>query len=196
MDLPRYFCWTKFGPESGYSIDQILAEKERHRLSCSGVFLWGIGNSVGRSISELVRACDRPEVLFSPMKSRPRRKDIAPDAVVSWKVATGLDGSPFHLFKQTPVLSGYDPKSPKKTHYALVCSSDKPLRLQPSGQAIEFKSLRNINRGTSVGSSQVTAVVEYLGPSGEDSRRYDVCLRVDLVEPYFVTLKQPVIKYQ
>ncbi len=87
MPLPEVFCWTRFGTEAGQPIDEILDRKEQERAANSGMFFWGIGNSIGPSLRELLRCTPSPEVLFSPTRSTPRREDVAPPAVVAW---TGL----------------------------------------------------------------------------------------------------------
>jgi hypothetical protein len=73
--IPRDFCWTRFGTEAGEPIEQILERKEAERIATGGVFFWGIGNAVGRSISELVRRTDEPEGATSSaaIPSGPRR---------------------------------------------------------------------------------------------------------------------------
>src|ERR1700761_2672202 len=90
--VPQCFVWTKFGTEAGQSISDILLRKERERSANGGVFYWGIGNAVGPSILELLRKSDEPEVLFSPIKSTPRRDDVTPQRVVAWTAAAGLNG--------------------------------------------------------------------------------------------------------
>jgi hypothetical protein len=74
--LPDCFCWTRFGTEAGQAIVHILQRKEQERSANDGLFIWGIGNAIGPSIRELVRRTNRPEVLFSPIKSSP----ILPEA--------------------------------------------------------------------------------------------------------------------
>src|SRR4051812_49335379 len=87
MSLPKRFCWTRFGVEAGQSVDHILLRKEQERRANSGVFFWGIGSAVGRSITELLRQTQLPEVLFSPIKSNPRAVDTTPATVVAWTKA-------------------------------------------------------------------------------------------------------------
>jgi hypothetical protein len=52
--LPGFFCWTRIGPEAAEPIQGILRRKEQERVANGGVFLWGIGNAVGPSLSELL----------------------------------------------------------------------------------------------------------------------------------------------
>ena len=89
IPLPQCFVWTRFGTEAGQSISDILRRKEKERAANGGIFYWGIGNAVGPSILELLRRTDEPEVLFSPIKSAPKRDDVTPEAVVAWTAAAG-----------------------------------------------------------------------------------------------------------
>lgn len=192
MNIPRYFCWTRFGTEAAQTVPQIIERKEEERRSGGGVFLWGVGNAVGRSILELLRVSGRPEVLFSSIKSAPKDSDVNPPAVVAWTGALGLHGEPFVLPEQALVTSRFDPASPRSVHYALVCYSEEPLVLSRGGINIQFGALRNLVTRRPVGPSQVTAVVEYQSGHSDDSQGYEVAIRARLVAPYFIRLRQPI----
>jgi hypothetical protein len=189
--LPSCFCWTRFGVESGEPIDAIVVRKERERLANGGVFLWGIGNSIAPALADLVNSVDEPEVLFSPIHSRPRHVDASPESVAQWTSAQGLFGEDFDLPSQAYVVSRWNPAKPKPAHYALVCGSVDPLELGDQGQ-LHVSSLRNLRSGAIVGASQVTAVVRTSGEAA-DGRSYRVAMRTALVAPYFVRLKDPVL---
>ncbi len=186
--LPRVFCWTRFGTEAGETIEAILTRKEAERQANNGVFFWGIGNSVAPAIAELVRRVDQPEVLFSPIKSPPRRVDVAPGSVVQWTSAEGLSGGAVEIPAHTRVISRWNPLRPAGAHYALVCWSGKPVELADAGR-LSLQALRNLRSGAPVGASQVTAVVHRAetGHGGE----YAVAFRAALVAPYFVRLREP-----
>ncbi len=192
MQIPRYFCWTRFGTEAAQTITQILERKEEERQQASGIFLWGIGSAVGQSILTLLGLSEAPEVLFSEIKSPPRPADVHPPAVAAWTDARGLCGEPFDLPEQALVTSRFDPASPKRTHYALVCHSEQPLVLSCSGVRLQFRALRNLATQRPVGASQVTAVVEYLGEQSSGSPQYTVSMRAHLVPPYFIRLHRPI----
>jgi hypothetical protein len=187
--LPSLFCWTRFGSEAGEQIEHILFRKEQERLANGGTFLWGIGNAVGPSINELTRQTARPQVVLSPIKTASRLKDIAPPAVVMWTEAEGLDGSSFLIPSNSLVTSRYDPEMPRPYHFALVCYSSKPLIPLKREYKIGFKQLRNIRTGRPVGASQVTAVVHCTGMVTEEALMYDVAILAELVDPYFVRLR-------
>jgi len=191
-EAPSMFCWTRFGTEAAEPIDAILRRKEQERLLNRGLFLWGIGNAIGPSMAELVRRESLPEVLFSPMKSAPKCKDVSPAAVATWTSATGLDGRSFELPNNSVVTSRFDILAPKKGHYALVCYSDVPLTLARGEGTLSFSKLRNILTGRPVGASQVTAVVEQSFDRCVDLATYDIAIRATLVAPYFVRLADPV----
>lgn len=192
--FPRCFVWTRFGTEAGQSISDILRRKEKERAANGGVFYWGIGSAVGPSILELLRRTDEPEVLFSPIKSAPKRDDVTPEAVVAWTAAAGLDGAPHRLPLWSLITSRFNMGRPR--HYALVCKSNSPFKGEsaaPVGdtERIAIGDLTNIVTERPLGSSQVTAVVQRrLRPSIE-SAEYDVKFRARLVAPYFIQLSEP-----
>ena len=120
--LPDHFCWTRFGTEAGQLVAQILDRKEKERQANQGIFLWGIGNAVGAGITELVRCCSEPEVLFSPIKSAPRAVDVTPESVVAWTAGETLDGDVYRLPDSSLVTSRL-PWFCNAVFYALVCFS-------------------------------------------------------------------------
>lgn len=191
MPLPAAFCWTKYGTEAGEPIDAIIARKEHERAANGGLFLWGIGNSVAPSLRQLLAVTLQPEVLFSPMFSRPAAQDREPDMVAKWQEAIGLDGDPFDMPAATLVTSRYSPQRPR--HFALVCASDVPLTAG-SADEIDASSLENLSRGTPLGSSQVTSVVRQAAcREGPGRRAYRVGFRTRLHFPYFVRLTSPIV---
>jgi hypothetical protein len=189
--LTEAFCWTRFGTEAAEPIEDILFRKEQERLRNEGIFLWGIGNAVGPSLKELLQLTDSPQVLFSPIKSPPNQKDIAPPAVVAWTRAVGLNGWPFIIPKHSLVTSRYDPNQARGYHYALVCRSEEPLIPTAAQETLDISHLQNLRTGRPVGASQVTAVVRRI-PKESTSSIYDVALRASLVEPFLLRLQQPI----
>ena len=187
--LPHSFCWTRFGSEAGETIEAILARKETERQANSGVFYWGVGNSIAAAIAELLDVVDHPEVLFSPIKSRPRRVDVAPERIVRWASAQGLTGETFDLPPHASVTSRWNPLRPATAHYALVCMTNEPLEITNSAR-LHFGALRNLRTGAPLGASQVTAVV-HRGEMSRDDGAYPVAFRASLVPPYFIRLRQP-----
>ncbi len=190
--LPKHFCWTRFGTEAGEKIDSILARKEQERLATGGMFLWGIGNSVGPAIRDLIRLEERPVVLFSPMRSKPKAIDVAPSGLTVWTEALDLDGRDWPIPEGVKVTSrqGSETGRTKRTRYALVCRSSSPL------SALNFASLRyeelvNLQSKNKLGASQVTAVVEQLAQGTADYTTYPVSFMAELVFPYFVKLGGP-----
>jgi hypothetical protein len=189
---PTLFCWTRFGAEAGQPINQILRRKEQERSANNGIFLWGIGNAVGAGIRELVRRCDSPEVLFSPIMGAARKEDVTPESVVAWTLAETHDGREYPLPSCSLVTSRQGVSSPKAAHYALVCFSGESLVACSQGWTLTFSTLRNLVSGRQIGASQVTAVVARDVEALEKGRTYEVAFRAHLVEPYFIRLRQPV----
>ena len=191
MTLPAYFCWTRFGTEAGQLIEQIFERKEQERVANGGVFLWGIGNAIGPSITELLQRTTYPEVLFSPIKSTPRLADSSPTTVVAWSSAETITGELFDLPKVSLVTSRIDPNATRESRYALVCFSARSLHDQACDEKIVPDDLRNLITGRPVGASQVTAVVQRTQSATSATSKYSVCIRASLVYPYFVRLRDP-----
>jgi len=189
LHLPEAFCWTRFGTEAGETISEILQRKDAERRANEGMFFWGIGNSVAPGIAELVRKSSQPELLFSPIKGRPRSTDVCPEAVVRWRSAETIDGDILHIPDAITLTSRM--ATGKRSHYALVCSTERPLEFANHGQ-VAFGALRNLLSGRSVGPSQVTAVVRLLRGALVGGAIYAIALRVRLVHPYFVRLMDPI----
>jgi hypothetical protein len=194
MSVPRCFVWTRFGTEAGQTITEILRRKERERVANDGVFYWGIGNAVGPSILELLRQSDEPEVLFSPVKSVPRRDDVTPKSVVAWTAAAGLDGKPHHLPLWSLITSKFT--IGRQRHYALVCRSDSSLvsgfgSVEARIEKIAIGALTNLVTGRPLGASQVTAVVRRRTRCASPAAEYTVDFRAKLVPPFFIHLSAP-----
>ena len=194
MLFPISFVWSRFGTEAGQTIDSILQRKERERLANGGVFYWGIGNAVGPSVAALVSQADRPEVLFSPIKSPARQEDAHPQCVVTWTEAIGLNGDPYTLPFRSLITSRFTVG--RQHHYALVCSSDSPLTNahnadRSTSEGIFLGDLCNFLTGRQIGASQVTAVVQRRGQQSASGTVYPVSFRAKLVPPYFIRLSAP-----
>ncbi len=188
-NLPDLFCWTRFGGEAAEPVDSILIRKEKERLANDGVFLWGIGNAIGPSILELMQRTARPKVIFSPIKTMAKQKDLAPPATVMWTEAEALDGEKFVIPPNSLVTSRFDPEIPKSHHFALVCYSATPLLPLQCRFKISFQQLSNLRTGRPVAASQVTAIVERRETGTESRTMYDVAILAELMDPYFVRLK-------
>lgn len=190
--LPKHFCWTRFGTEAGEKIDSILARKEQERLATGGMFLWGIGNSVGPAIRDLIRLEEHPKVLFSPMRSKPKAIDVVPSGLTVWSEALDLDGRDWPIPDGVKVTSrqGSESGRTKRSHYALVCRSSSPLRALDLA-SLRYEELVNLQSKNKLGASQVTAVVEQLVQGPADCTTYPVAFMAELVFPYFVRLGGP-----
>jgi hypothetical protein len=192
--IPNAFCWTRFGGEAGQSTNEIFLRKERERTSNNGIFLWGIGNSVAPALRSLLDKVTYPEILFSPIKGKPKAEDAEPSCVVGWSSGETLGGERFNLPERLFVTSRFDLASRKSHHYALVCYSMSSLLNSETNERLDASSLRNFQSGNPVGASQVTAVVEHLPSLGDPKApEYRVSLRAYLVPPYFVRLHDPIM---
>lgn len=177
MNLPDVFVWSKIGQESGEDISLIFRRKEMERVSTGGVFFWGIGVSLG----EKVRNVTSPKVFFSHIKTKARREDAYPCQIVVWE-SYFHDGGTYKIPDNILVIS----KMPKRNQYALICRRDTPLEYGCFGN-IYHHDLRNFQRGTRIGGSQVSAVVQQANQE-TDRDYYPICSYADLVYPYCVKL--------
>ena len=183
VHLPEVFCWTKMGPDSGQALEDVIRRKDMEREAGNGHFWWGVGESKGRRIDELLgRNAGRAKVVFSQQKSCGKRADTHPETVLLWRSYIDSDGTERPIPKHVILLS-------KETsrYYALVCKSEAPLRLS-SNQCLYLGNYRNLGSGKSPGDSQVTEVIKKVR-SGSKDRCYPVSMMADLVAPYFVELK-------
>ena len=186
--LPDLFCWTKYGTEAGQEAGAILARKETERAASGGMFLWGIGNAVGPSVKALLAHTAAPQVVFTPMRSRPAARDVKPTQVVAWHGGTGLNGEPFGLPDSSYVTSRMSPG--RNYHYALVCRSEQPVgNGDRPGATFASTHVQNLRSGSKVGASQVTSVVRRVYCAlGFTPSSYKVSFMADLVPPYLVRL--------
>lgn len=190
VGLPEFFCWTKYGTEAGEEISSILQRKEAERVAGGGTFLWGIGNAIGPSVDALIATAARPEVVFTPMKSRPAARDVAPARTARWHCGVGLDGASYEVPSFSTVTSRVSPS--RGHHYALVCRSDRPIRIGPASRpSFAATHVENLRSGSRVGASQVTSVVRRIACAlGLLPSNYTVAFTAELVAPYFVRLDE------
>ena len=195
MQLPSQFMWTRYGAEAGESADAVLRRKEAERVVNGGLFLWGVGNSMGPAVRQLlIRTRDAsPAIVFSPMRSAPRKEDVAPRSVARWTRATGLDGNEWTIPAGSTVTSRMDvAKGEKRRHYALVCHLDTPLVPNEDGPRFSIADVRNYVSGAQVGHSQVTSLVSYERSGTHGSGDYLAAVIARLTYPYVLELFAPV----
>lgn len=181
------------GDEAGQSLENIIIRKDLERELGNGLFVWGIGNSLGKTMWNFVSETKSPKVFFSKMKSKPKKIDKKPKMVYYWTHYLDRLGEYHKLPEHTLVLSrGYTNRTSKKTHFALICQRKEPI-YKEKWEQINFYSLKNIySKKNKLGFSQVTAIVERNLNSYQKSNFYEIIFTADLVEPYFVTLTNPV----
>lgn len=192
MELPSAFCWSKFGAEAGEPSSQIVRRKEYERRANGGTFLWGIGNSIRPSLAILLQSFGSPDVLFTPMLSRPASIDVAPAEVLLWQEAVGLNGDSYEIPPFSAITSRPSVRGSVARHFALVCSSGSDLHASvPAECQFTVDSVRNLATGSPVGPSQVTSVVKLERRVGSSGRSYRVAFRAHLIPPFLVTLYSP-----
>ncbi|MFH1982977.1 MAG: hypothetical protein ABIL58_14140 [Pseudomonadota bacterium] len=192
LKLPNAFCWTKMGAESGQSLEIILKRKDLERKSNDGIFIWGIGNALGDAVWKFVGDVKDPIVLFSKIKSNPKRIDVQPSKVFLWESYIDRQNNIHEIPKTALVLSrANSDKVLKKKHYALICKRDNPIRRE-QWESLLFDNLKNYDSHKSkLGYSQVTAIVKTNGNPNLSDRKYDIEFSASLADPYFVKLMNP-----
>lgn len=172
------------------TVKEILEEKNEQRRQANGAFLWGIGNSVGNGSGSSRDQVGEPEVLFSPQRRDPGRKD---EYRLAWTAATDAVTGEAYEFPPGPlVTSGSKTEHPIQPRYALVCWSESAIEFDTNGARFDFFSLRPlIDRGANqVAWQEMTTVVRRVDapPSGNE---FPVAFRARLVPPYVVRLHEP-----
>lgn len=187
-----FLCWSRMQAEAGQGLEAIVARKELERKAGNGIFLWGVGNAPSVAISALARLRKPVPVVFSVMKTRPKKVDVAPSRVVAWRCYIDAQGVERDLPANSIVTSrGDSPTGAKRGHYALMCRSGEPLSLA-SGEAFDVNAYRNASeKGAPVGASQVTALLRQVTEPSEEAD-YEANLRADLDGSYWVRLTDPV----
>ena len=196
-DVPDVFCWTKMGTEAGQPLEKILARKELERLAGNGTFCWGIGNSLGAAASEaLAKHPEGISVLFSPMKSSAKKLDENPDEVALWTAYQDEFGRLIELPEHMVVTSRRHAPSGvvKRSHYALLCSSDRPIDGVSLHGELDASRAVNYLSQNSLGASQVTAMVSYrTSKSREMLKPYPIRFQAQFYRLGFVKLGSPVV---
>lgn len=190
--IPNIFCLSKIGAEAGQSIDVIVGRKELERRANNGVFAWGIGNSLGNKVALAKIGMNKVEVLFCPMKAKPKAVDVAPGSVLLWLDYLNEEGEKVPLPSGSIVTSrggaGDDPTS--KTHYALLCRTSRNLTMQ-SPATVNLNNVKNYRSTSPLGASQVTAMVQHTFRQDEEPKPYRIQFRADFAGPGFVKLATP-----
>lgn len=194
-NLPSAFCWTKMQAEAGQSLGEIIHRKELERLSGDGIFFWGIGNSLGQK-TQAFKSGQVNIIVFSRMLTKPKKIDTNPDKICFWSKYRDLNGATYNIPAHVLVTSRYSSsRATKSKHYALVCYSDKALRVEHYGslRSTDYRNLGSHN--PRIGSSQVTTIIEQqpipiIGIKGND---YEINMIAKVTQPYFVTLLEPIV---
>jgi hypothetical protein len=191
--LPRSFCWTKMGAESGEQLEFIIRRKEWERSLGNGLFFWGIGQSLGGNADLVGRTEEALKVLFSPMISKAKDIDSAPDETVVWTAWIDANGDERPLPEHAVVTSRATLPSGrrKESHYALVCRSANRL-VSANKLFVNPTSICNFATSKPLGASQVTAIVRSTQEHEDGAgRTYPVSFFAELVQPFFLRLSSP-----
>jgi len=193
--LPRTFCWSRIGSETGEDLATLVLRKEWERRLGGGRFLWGIGQSLGTSAQMAALRTGSLLALFSPAASRARAPERKREDAVVWNAWIDASGQvrqlPPHAFvtSRATLPSG----RAREQHYALVCASLAELSIG-SSLKVYPERLRNVSTGKTPCASQATVVVDRLEPAAEPTgKAYPIALAVELEAPWVVRLAQPTV---
>ena len=198
-------CLTKFGPESGETVKEILARKDLERKSGirahKNEFWWGIGEKgTAQSINNLISQYNATIVLFSAIKNQePPKNGSSSDALV-WRRYRMLGGDLLHdIPKHVLITSAAVTKSGavRNTHFALICNSSIPIKI--GGNVFRFAShhYKSISKDgtlgkTARGQRTTTALVKWTTSpiSGAECDSL-IDFSAQLCAPYCVELSDP-----
>ena len=178
------FVWSMMGEDAGEQLAHIIARKESERQSGSGQFWWGLGTPLGEDVEKqaIANGGTLPVLFSKPRKTQPINSNLQVRVWNKWRSISGQNrGSiPTHVL----ITSSYNPTTPKKPHYALVCHSDTPLSLGKCGFVDRTQCLTVRNRITP-GPSQRTAL---LTRQTAHKQGYEVAFEASLTSPWYVRL--------
>jgi hypothetical protein len=176
------FILSKIEAEAGQTPEVILVRKLFEFQTCGKMF-WGVGNSLGRDISNHFDENNPCLINWVRMKSSPQRVDVAPAGVMLWTRYVDQNGNEHSMPQGVVVTSRAHSASRLKTsHYALVCSD---FSLESGANYIDIGNVVNVS-GKCLGGSQVTAIVR--SSSGFVNKPYSILAKGKLEVPYQVKL--------
>jgi hypothetical protein len=182
------------GPEAGQPLHAILARKDAERQLGKGVFFWGIGSSLGSRMWSFTDSVVRPQVIFTPMRAKPKEIDVSPKRVCVWRNYIDRYGTKYPMPNHVLVTGRVADSGPiERVHYALVCKKETPL-VGDTWPKLSWNVLTNFGLNSKVAYSQVTALVQVGTNSNSipETPEYEVVCVADLVAPYHVRLADPV----
>ncbi len=187
-------CWSRMQAEAGQALDAIIRRKDLEREANGGLFLWGVGNAPSRFANIFAMMRQPVSVIFSVMKSKPKQIDAEAKHLLLWRAYYDAAGKPHRLPAASVVTSRAGTSAGhKRAHYALMCFSNVPLRINSGGARFDPLAFRNVGeQGRPVGASQVTALLRQVATQRDDAS-YEVSMTADLVEGYWVRLCDPVL---
>jgi hypothetical protein len=183
------FVFTKPGVEAGESLADIIVRKEAERIAGQNTFWWGVGTSLGESLQRAAQDAGGtlPIIFLSHKKpTSPKPHDANPQRVVKWTEWQDRSGLTHNVPTFVKVTSRWD--QAKRTHYALVCHSERPIEFDPDGPKFDASVCRTA-LDKAPGSSQVTALV--WGPLDDKTHKngsYRIAFRAFLRQPWQVRL--------
>jgi hypothetical protein len=185
LGYSKVFVFTKPGTEAGETLSAIVNRKEEERAAGKNVFWWGLGSSLGDDLLAVGSKVGEIPIIINAHNRSPQVKseNANPTRIVRWTKWKSAHGAEQDVPPFAKVTSRWDEK--KRLHYALVCSSETELAVDPHGSRFDIKLCKTFRKGRIPGTSQVTALVE--GDLSDLRHRegdYRILFRADLVVPW------------
>jgi hypothetical protein len=181
----QVFVFTKPGTEAGEELAEIVKRKENERQRGTNLFWWGVGSSLGEDLIKIGGQVATIPLLFVAhvRQSAPKAQNSNPQRIVRWTKWQPRQSKEIDVPHFAGVTSRWDEK--KRLHYALVCSSQKPLVFDSRGRRFDLNLCRTLGRGRVPGTSQVTALVEGdLTDPQHNKGEYHILFEAVLVAPW------------
>lgn len=177
--------------EAGQPLEEIVQRKEAERAASDGIFFWGVGNAPNRQIRELALRQICVPVIFSVMKSLPKRHDIDPSGLLVWRRYIDHLGV-VHRLPDASLVVSRAKAGRLRSHYALVCKSLEAISLGDHGP-FDHRAYRNMGMtGGKLAASQVTALALKNTEFGATCD-YRANMIAELVNGYWVRLLDPLL---
>src|SRR6266704_209411 len=167
MNWPAAFCWSKIGPEAGFTLDQIIRWKELQRSLSAGRFFWGVGGIPGREKQDaFIRTVDGPKVLFCEQLGEAKAEYKNPSATFLWTHYMDRTGHEIELPRFAAVTS----KAGASRHYALVCKLEYPISVR-TNISFDIGLFGNFQGSPNIANQQPAPIIEE-NKSGHPKRLY------------------------
>ena len=194
IQIPELFIAHSVGIESGMTLEDNIRSLEAQRVrNPDGLFYWGLGSAPAKgTIEKMLREIGQIKVLFYPVVSAPRPIDSEglkdkEKSVKIWTRPSTWEGLDYQLPPEAQVVSHSGDK--QGGHYAFVCKSPTPLRVDHNGPYFYRNQLRTFPCRKPLGQASAYAV-RYDASEKPIGSKYQMIMEAELVPPYVLRFNQ------